>query len=51
MTNLLIGCGKKAEERVHIVMIDGVIHIQSSRMPIKGRVVFELKKQLEIDPL
>jgi hypothetical protein len=39
MTNLLIGCGKKAEERVHIVMIDGVIQIQSPRMPINGRVV------------
>jgi len=30
MTNLLIGCIKKAEERVHIVMIDGVRHIQNS---------------------
>ncbi len=47
---IFIGCGKKAEEQVQIVLIDGVRHIKNPETPLKGTVVLDVEKKLEINP-
>lgn len=47
---ILVGCGKKAEEQVQIVLIDGIRHIKNPVTPLKGTVVLEVEKITEINP-
>jgi len=47
---VFIGCGKKAEEQVQVVLIDGVRHIKNPETPLKGTVVLEVEKTFEINP-
>ena len=44
------GCRQNMDEGVEIVMIDGIKHIQNPAEPIKGTIVLELEKKLEINP-
>jgi hypothetical protein len=44
------GCSKKAEEQVLITEIDGVTHIQNPATPLKGTILLEVEKTLEINP-
>ena len=46
----LAGCKKTEEESVQIEVIDGIPHIMNPDMPLKGTVLLELEKQLEINP-
>ncbi len=45
----LTGC-KKSEESVKIEIIDGIPHVMNPELPIKGTVLLEVEKGLEIDP-
>lgn len=47
---IFVGCGKKAEEQVQVVLIDGVRHIKNPEIPLKGAVVLEVEKIIEINP-
>ena len=48
---LLVLCFcKKPDDNVQIVMIDGIKHVKNPAEPIKGTVILELEKQLEINP-
>jgi len=44
------GCGKKLEDRVQTVNIDGIKHIQNPAEPLKGTVILEVEKKLVINP-
>ena len=46
----VLNCGQKPDDNVQIVMIDGIKHVQNPAEPIKGTVLLELEKQLEINP-
>jgi hypothetical protein len=43
------GC-KEKEESVQFETIDGVPHVMNPELPLKGTVLLELEKKLEIDP-
>ncbi|MFW6140599.1 MAG: hypothetical protein ACOC5S_04525 [Acidobacteriota bacterium] len=43
------GC-KEKEESIRFETIDGVPHVMNPEMPLKGTVLLELEKKLEIDP-
>lgn len=43
-------CGKKAEKSVQIVEIEGIRHVINPGAPLKGTVLLDLEKTLEIDP-
>lgn len=45
-----MGCSQRSEDKVQVVMIDGIKHIQNPAEPIKGTISLELEKQLEINP-
>lgn len=47
---ILVGCRKKAEERVQVVLIDGIRHIKNPATPLKGTVMLEVDKIIEINP-
>lgn len=47
---IFTGCGKKLEDRVQSVTIDGITHIQNPAEPLKGTVVLEVEKILVINP-
>jgi len=48
---IVAACGqKKVEPEVQIEVIDGVRHVMNPEMPLKGTVLLELEKKLEIDP-
>ena len=44
------GCGEKAEKAVEIVEIEGVRHVKNPDNPLKGTILLDLEKTLEIDP-
>jgi hypothetical protein len=46
---VLAGC-KKAEESVQTESIDGIPHVMNPELPLKGTVLLEVEKGLEIDP-
>lgn len=46
---VFFGC-KKAEEAVQIEVIDGIPHVLNPELPIKGTILLEVEKGLEIDP-
>ena len=46
----LFGCGKKAKDRIRIVMIEGIKHVQNPENPIKGIVHLDVEKVFEINP-
>lgn len=45
-----INCGKKLEDSVPFIMIEGIKHIQNPSAPLKGIVTLEVEKKLEINP-
>lgn len=47
---MLTGCKKTEEEAVQIEVIDGIPHIMNPELPIKGTILLEVEKGLEIDP-
>jgi len=46
---VLAGC-KKAEESVQIEVIDGIPYVMNPELPLKGTIILEMEKALEIDP-
>jgi hypothetical protein len=46
----LAGCKKTEEESVQIEVIEGIPHVMNHDLPLKGTVLLELGKQLEINP-
>ena len=46
----LAGCKKTEEESVQIEVIDGIPHVMNPELPLKGTVLLEVEKGLEIDP-
>jgi hypothetical protein len=46
---VLAGC-KKTEDSVQIEVIDGIPHVMNPEVPIKGTILLEVEKGLEIDP-
>ncbi len=46
---LFSGC-KKAEESVQIEVIDGIPYVMNQELPLKGTILLEVEKGLEIDP-
>jgi len=47
---MFTGCGKKPDERVQIVEIEGIRHVLNPASPLKGTIILELDKTVEIDP-
>lgn len=47
---VLSGCKKTEEETVQIEVIDGIPHVMNPELPIKGTILLEVEKGLEIDP-
>ena len=47
---ILVGCRKKAEERIQVVLIDGIRLIKNPATPLKGTVMLEVDKIIEINP-
>ena len=47
---VLSGCEKTEEETVQIEVIDGIPHVMNLELPIKGTILLEVEKGLEIDP-
>lgn len=43
-------CGKNLEDSVPFIMIEGIKHIQNPLEPLRGTVILEVEKKLEIDP-
>jgi hypothetical protein len=41
---------KKKEESVQIEIVDGIPHVMNPEMPLKGMVILDVEKALEIDP-
>ncbi|MCJ7580082.1 MAG: 6-bladed beta-propeller [Candidatus Aminicenantes bacterium] len=46
----ITGCGKKPDEKVQIVEIEGIRHVMNPSSPLKGTILLNLEKTLEIDP-
>ena len=47
---MFTGCGKKPDERVQIAEIEGIRHVLNPGSPLKGTIILELEKTVEIDP-
>ena len=47
---MFTGCGKKPDERVQIVEIEGIRHVLNPSSPLKGTIILELEKTIEIAP-
>lgn len=47
---VLFGCKKAEEESVKIEIIEGIPHIMNPELPIKGSILLEVEKQLEVNP-
>lgn len=47
---VLAGCKKAEEESVQIEVIDGIPHVMNPERPIKGTILLEVEKGLEINP-
>ena len=50
LTVVLFGCKKTDKESVQIEVIDGIPHVMNPELPIKGTILLEVEKGLEIDP-
>lgn len=44
------GCGKKPDERAAIIEVEGIRHVLNPGTPLKGTIILNLEKTLEIDP-
>jgi len=44
------GCKGTGEESVQIEVIDGIPHVMNPELPLKGNVLFDVEKQLQINP-
>ncbi len=49
MISLFICCGSK-EGKVEKIMVDGVAHIMNPEKPLKGAILLDVEKTLEINP-
>ena len=48
---IFVACGQKTDEpEVLVEVVEGVRHIMNPETPLKGTVVLELEKKLEINP-
>jgi hypothetical protein len=48
---IFVSCGQKTDEpEVRVEMIEGVRHVMNPDAPLKGTVLLEVEKRLEIDP-
>ena len=47
---VFFGCKKAEEEAVQIEVIDGIPHVMNPELPIKGTILLEVEKRLEINP-
>ena len=48
--SVFFSCGKNLEDSVPFIMIEGIKHIQNSVEPLRGTVILEVEKKLEINP-
>jgi len=46
----LAGCKKTEENSVQIEVIDGIPHVMNPELPLRGAILLELEKRLEINP-
>jgi hypothetical protein len=47
---ILAGCKKAEEESVHIETIEGIPYVMNPETPLKGTIILDVEKGLEIDP-
>jgi hypothetical protein len=47
---IFTGFCKKADDGIQVVMIDGIKHVMNPAEPLKGTIVLDLEKKLEINP-
>lgn len=48
--SVFFSCGKNLEDSVPFIMIEGIKHIQNPLEPLRGTVILEVEKKLEINP-
>jgi len=47
---ILVGCKGEKKDQVQINVIDGIRHIMNPQAPLKGTILLEVEKTLEINP-
>lgn len=50
IVSVFFSCGKNLEDSVPFIMIEGIKHIQNPLEPLRGTVILEVEKKLEINP-
>lgn len=48
--SVFFSCGKNLKDSVPFIMIEGIKHIQNPLEPLRGTVILEVEKKLEINP-
>ena len=48
--SVFFSCGKNLEDSIPFIMIEGIKHIQNPLEPLRGTVILEVEKKLEINP-